>query len=150
LVDQARLKLGRRPGGCAASSRITCDIARRLSIPATTARRIVNTLIRLGILFFPAGRPAYIIGRPFQGGRRSVRLQPTQQPRGPIRNDVGERMLRLTPPTITTFIISVILAGVAVAGQYVPSISNALPINLFWLAVIAYIVLFFGNIIRGI
>jgi hypothetical protein len=59
-------------------------------------------------------------------------------------------MLRLTPPTITTFIISVILAGVAVAGQYVPSISNAVPINLFWLAVIAYIVLFFGNIIRGI
>ena len=73
-----------------------------------------------------------------------------QQRRGPKRNDVGDSMLRLTPPTTTTFAISIILAVVAVAGQYVHQISNYVPINMFWLAVIAYLVLFFGNVIRGI
>ncbi len=59
-------------------------------------------------------------------------------------------MLRLTPPTSTTFIISIILAVVAVAGQYIHQISNYVPISMFWLAVIAYLVLFLGNVIRGI
>jgi hypothetical protein len=59
-------------------------------------------------------------------------------------------MLRLTPPTSTTFIISIILAAVAIAGQYSHQIANFVPFNLFWLAVIAYLVLFFGNLIRGI
>ena len=59
-------------------------------------------------------------------------------------------MLRLTPPTITTFLISLVLAAVAVAGQYVDQISNLVPVNMFWLAVIAYVVLFVGNIVRGI
>jgi hypothetical protein len=69
---------------------------------------------------------------------------------GADRNDVGDIMLRLTPPTSTTFIISIILAVVAVAGQYIHQISNYVPISMFWLAVIAYIVLFFGNLIRGL
>lgn len=59
-------------------------------------------------------------------------------------------MLRLTPPTSTTFIISIIIAAVAIAGQYVHQISSFVPFNMFWLAVIAYLILFFGNIIRGI
>jgi hypothetical protein len=59
-------------------------------------------------------------------------------------------MLRLTPPTSTTFVISIILAVVAVAGQYIHQISNYVPISMFWLAVIAYLVLFFGNLIRGL
>jgi hypothetical protein len=69
---------------------------------------------------------------------------------GAKRNDVGDSMLRLTPPTSTTFVISIIIAIIAVAGQYVHQISNFVPINMFWLAVIAYLVLFFGNLIRGI
>jgi hypothetical protein len=59
-------------------------------------------------------------------------------------------MLRLTPPTSTTFIISIILAVVAIAGQYIHQISNYVPISTFWLVVIAYVVLFFGNLIRGL
>jgi hypothetical protein len=59
-------------------------------------------------------------------------------------------MPRLTPPTTTTFAISIILAVVAVAGQYIHQISNYVPTSMFWLAVIAYLVLFFGNVIRGI
>jgi hypothetical protein len=59
-------------------------------------------------------------------------------------------MLRLTPPTNTTLLISLILAVVAVVGQYVHQISNYIPMSMFWLAVVAYIVLLLGNIIRGI
>jgi hypothetical protein len=59
-------------------------------------------------------------------------------------------MLRLTPPTVTTFVISVILAVVALAAHYSHQISGHIPINTFWLAVIAYVVLFLGNVIRGI
>ena len=62
----------------------------------------------------------------------------------------GDTMLRLTPPTVTTFIISVILAGVAIVGQYSHQIASHIPISMFWLAVIAYFVLFLGNVIRGI
>jgi hypothetical protein len=71
-------------------------------------------------------------------------------PRGPNGTMWGISMLRLTPPTMTTFLISVVLAAVAVAGQYVDQISNLVPVNMFWLAVIAYVVLFVGNIVRGI
>jgi len=59
-------------------------------------------------------------------------------------------MLRLTPPTSLTFLISIIMVGLAVAGQFVHQISNYVPISMFWLAVIAYLVLMFGNLIRGL
>lgn len=61
----------------------------------------------------------------------------------------GDTMLRLTPPTGSTLLISVILAAIAVAGQYIHQISNYVPISMFWLVVIAYIVLLLGNLIRG-
>jgi hypothetical protein len=93
----------------------------------------------LGILFFPAALPAYMIAPNL-----------SRVPRGPNGTMWGISMLRLTPPTITTFLISVVLAAVAVAGQYVDQISNFVPVNMFWLAVIAYVVLFVGNIVRGI
>ena len=63
---------------------------------------------------------------------------------------VGDIMPRLTPPTITTLLISLILAVVAVVGQYSHQISNIIPVSMFWLAVIAYIVLLLGNLIRGL
>ena len=59
-------------------------------------------------------------------------------------------MPRLTPPTLTTLSISLILAVVAIAGQYVHQISNAIPVSMFWLAVAGYIVLLLGNLIRGL
>jgi hypothetical protein len=59
-------------------------------------------------------------------------------------------MLRLTPPTTTTLLISLILAVVAVVGQYVHQISNYIPMSMFWLAIAAYIVLLLGNLIRGV
>jgi hypothetical protein len=48
-----------------------------------------------------------------------------------------------------TFLISVLLASLAIVGQFVHMVSNYVPISMFWVAIIAYIVLFFGNAVRG-
>jgi hypothetical protein len=57
--------------------------------------------------------------------------------------------MNLTPPTRQTFLISVLLAALAIVGQFVHMISNYVPISMFWVAIIAYIVLFLGNVVRG-
>jgi hypothetical protein len=57
--------------------------------------------------------------------------------------------MNLTPPTNMTFLISMLMAVIAIVGQFISMISNYIPISMFWLAIIAYIVLFLGNVIRG-
>lgn len=57
--------------------------------------------------------------------------------------------MRLTPPTNVTFTISMLLAVLAIVGQFVQMVSNYIPISMFWVAIVAYIVLFLGNIVRG-
>ena len=57
--------------------------------------------------------------------------------------------MNLTPPTKQTFLISALLAALAIVGQFVHMISNYVPISMFWVAIIAYIVLFLGNLVRG-
>lgn len=59
-------------------------------------------------------------------------------------------MPRLTPPTPTTFAISALLVLLAIAAYYLHALSNILPINVFWLVIVAYLVLFLGNLIKGI
>ena len=57
--------------------------------------------------------------------------------------------MNLSPPTTAVFIISVILALLAVIGTFVhtiPLISD----HAFWVAIIAYIVLAVGNVFRGV
>lgn len=61
----------------------------------------------------------------------------------------GEYQMRLTPPTNMTFFISILLAALSIIGQFVSMISNYIPISMFWVAIIAYIVLFMGNVVRG-
>jgi hypothetical protein len=56
-------------------------------------------------------------------------------------------MPRLTPPTGTTFIISIILFIIGVIGQFAP---GSMPIGAPWALVAAYIVLAAGVLIRGI
>ena len=54
----------------------------------------------------------------------------------------------LSPPTTVVFVVSVILAALAIVGHFV-----AIPFftdNGFWVAVIAYIVLAVGNVARGL
>lgn len=57
--------------------------------------------------------------------------------------------MNLTPPTNMTFFISMLMAVIAIVGQFISMISNYIPISMFWLAIVAYIVLFLGNVIRG-
>lgn len=59
--------------------------------------------------------------------------------------------MRLNPPTVFIFLISLILAVAAIAGQQglleIPSVLTA---QNFWLAISAYVVLAIGNLVRGL
>lgn len=57
--------------------------------------------------------------------------------------------MRLTPPTNMTFLISAILAAVAIVGQFVSMVSNYIPISMFWVAIVAYMLLLLGVLVRG-
>jgi hypothetical protein len=56
--------------------------------------------------------------------------------------------MNLSPPTTAVFVISLILALLAIVGKFVaiPFITE----HGFWVAVIAYVVLAVGNLLRGI
>jgi hypothetical protein len=56
--------------------------------------------------------------------------------------------MNLSPPTTAVFVISLILAVLAVIGKFVaiPFITD----NGFWVAIIAYVVLAVGNVFRGV
>jgi hypothetical protein len=56
--------------------------------------------------------------------------------------------MNLSPPTTAVFVISLILALLAIVGKFVaiPFITD----HGFWVAVIAYVVLAVGNLLRGI
>lgn len=55
--------------------------------------------------------------------------------------------MSLSPPTTVVFVISIILAALAIIGQFVaiPFVTE----NGFWVAVVAYVILAIGNIFRG-
>ena len=59
-----------------------------------------------------------------------------------------EGTMNLSAPTKPIFIISLILAILAVLGVYmaIPYVSD----NTFWVAIIAYVVLMVGNVAKGI
>jgi hypothetical protein len=59
--------------------------------------------------------------------------------------------MRLNPPTIIIFLISVVLAFTALMTKlgFVP-IPRYLPHQEFWLSISAYFVLMIGNIFRGL
>jgi hypothetical protein len=56
--------------------------------------------------------------------------------------------MNLSPPTTAVFVISLILALLAIVGKFgaIPFITE----HGFWVAVIAYVVLAVGNLLRGI
>jgi hypothetical protein len=56
--------------------------------------------------------------------------------------------MNLSPPTTAVFIISAVLAVLAIIGTFValPFISA----NAFWVAIIAYVILAVGNLFRGL
>jgi hypothetical protein len=60
---------------------------------------------------------------------------------------LGEIMPRLTPPTYTTLIISIILFLIGLLGHFAP---GSAPIAGPWALIAAYIVLAIGVVVRGI
>ena len=59
--------------------------------------------------------------------------------------------MRLNPPTIVIFLISLVLAVLAMVTKIglIP-IPRYLPHQEYWLAITAYMVLMFGNLVRGL
>ncbi len=59
--------------------------------------------------------------------------------------------MRLNAPTIFIFLISLIIAGLGVAGHIFPHIiPDVFPNQDFWLAVGGYVVLMFANLLKGL
>jgi hypothetical protein len=56
--------------------------------------------------------------------------------------------MNLSPPTTAVFIISLVLAALAVIGKFaaIPFITD----HGFWVAVVAYVILAVGNLFRGV
>ncbi len=67
----------------------------------------------------------------------------------PLAKHTGDYRMRLTPPTNLTFLISILLAILAIVGQFVQGVSIYIPVSTFWVAIAAYVVLMLGNLVRG-
>jgi hypothetical protein len=59
--------------------------------------------------------------------------------------------MRLNPPTIAVFLISFVLASLALITKlgFIP-IPRYLPHQEFWLSIVAYLTLMVGNLVRGL
>ena len=59
--------------------------------------------------------------------------------------------MRLNPPTVFIFLISLLLATLAIiAQQGLLTIPSFIPTQNFWLAISAYVILAIGNLVRGL
>jgi hypothetical protein len=56
--------------------------------------------------------------------------------------------MRLNPPSVLVFLISVVLASLALITKL--GFIRYLPHQEYWLAITAYIVLMLGNLVRGV
>lgn len=59
--------------------------------------------------------------------------------------------MRLNPPSVLIFLVSVVLAGLAMVTKlgFIP-MPRYLPHQEFWLSMIAYITLMVANMVRGL
>jgi hypothetical protein len=72
----------------------------------------------------------------------------TENDYSPLVNKEGGLDMNLSPPSTAVFVISLILAALAIIGKFaaIPFITE----HGFWVAVIAYVVLAVGNLFRGV
>jgi hypothetical protein len=103
------------------------------------------------------GRIARLLLRKLAGPyRRKIRAarsesKPLAFPQKPITfraSTMGGVEMNLSAPTTPVFVVSLILAVLAILGAFVaiPLISP----NAFWVAILAYIVLMVGNLAKGL
>jgi hypothetical protein len=81
-----------------------------------------------------------IVGVPLAFSAKTITVRPSIKREGLEMN--------LSPPSTVVFIISLILAALAVIGKFAP-----IPFFTeqgFWVAVVAYVVLAVGNLFRGV
>lgn len=57
--------------------------------------------------------------------------------------------MRLTPPTYSTFLISLLIAILSVAAQFIPKVAVSIPFSAYWVLIAAYLVLMLGNLVKG-
>jgi hypothetical protein len=78
--------------------------------------------------------------KPLAFSAKTITVRPSIKREGPEMN--------LSPPSTVVFIISLILAALAVIGKFapIPFITD----HGFWVAVVAYVVLAVGNLFRGV
>ncbi len=57
--------------------------------------------------------------------------------------------MRLSPPTNVVFRISMLLAIFAFAVRYVPQVNTYVPIDSFWVAMTAFVLLALGCMLKG-
>jgi hypothetical protein len=71
-------------------------------------------------------------------------------PFSPAQNE-GKRVMRLSPPTLLLFLISLVFALLAMVTKlgYLP-VPRYLPHQEYWLAITAYMVLTVGVLFRGL
>lgn len=59
--------------------------------------------------------------------------------------------MRLNPPTVFIFLISLVMVGLAVISKMgFVDIPEQVPNQAFWLSIFGYIVLMLGNLVRGL
>lgn len=60
--------------------------------------------------------------------------------------------MQLTAPRILTFIVSIVLAVLAIASLYarIPTVGHFVNTHRFWMMVAAYVVLALGVLMRGL
>ena len=64
--------------------------------------------------------------------------------------DGGQTMLQLTPPARVTFIISVVIAAIAVILHYTHIAIPHVTVSNFVTLIIGYLVLLAGNLLEGV
>jgi hypothetical protein len=71
--------------------------------------------------------------------------------RSPPSDTLGTSAMRLNPPTIVIFLISLTLAALAMITKlgFIP-VPRYLPHQEFWLSITAYFTLMVGNLVKGL
>jgi threonine/homoserine/homoserine lactone efflux protein len=71
----------------------------------------------------------------------------TENDYSPLVNKREGLAMNLSPPTTVVFVVSIVLAVLAIIGKFVmiPVFTD----NGFWVVVVAYVILACGNIFRG-
>jgi len=67
-----------------------------------------------------------------------------------FRLAVEGKIMRLNAPTIFIFLLSLVIAILALVPKFGVTIPHYFPNQEYWLAILAYVVLMIGNLVKGL